>query len=107
VKRGLLSGTEGSLQDESAAALLELKVTTSFTPAACSVQNTVILITLQCELSLRCMVFDIIIYEGKAGYQEEKLPVEGKKVIRSSQHGFTQGKSCLTDMTACYDGMTI
>jgi len=32
--------------------------------------------------------------------------VEEKKVIRSSQHGFTKGKSCLTNMTAFSEGMT-
>jgi len=32
--------------------------------------------------------------------------VEEKKVVRSSQHGFTKGKSCLTNMIPFYDGMT-
>jgi len=32
--------------------------------------------------------------------------VEEKKVSRSSQHGFTKGKSCLTSLIAFYNGMT-
>jgi len=32
--------------------------------------------------------------------------VEEKQAIRSSQNGFTKGKSCLTNLIAFYNGMT-
>jgi len=32
--------------------------------------------------------------------------VEEKKDIRSNQHGFTKGKSYLTNLIAFYEGMT-
>ena len=32
--------------------------------------------------------------------------VEEKKVIKITHHGFTQGRSCLTNLIAFYDGVT-
>jgi len=32
--------------------------------------------------------------------------IQGNQVIRSSQHGFMKGRSCLTDLTYFYDKVT-
>jgi len=50
--------------------------------------------------SMRGKVMEQLILEVMIKQMEEK------KVIRSSQHGFIKGKSCLTSLIAFYDGRT-
>ena len=53
---------------------------------------------LVCALARRRAASKVIVLINKQ--------VEEKKVMRSSQHGFTNGKSCLTNLIAFYDDMT-
>ncbi|CAM5158164.1 unnamed protein product [Eretmochelys imbricata] len=43
----------------------------------------------------------------KKGKKEDLKHLEERKVIRNSQHGFTKGKSCLTNLIVFYDEITV